>query len=244
LDKVLSIFKEILDIIYPSKILCLFCRKEPGDDNDYELCRSCMSLLPFLSEKICMKCGRPILVMGPDGVCSECKSTYRYFDCVASVFEFSGIIQGALYRLKFDGEMEIAQAIGKFMADKLQKTGWEIDVIIPVPLHPDRLSERGFNQSYLLSQEIGRRCNIDVYGEVLIRQRYTESQVPLSRLQRMRNVKDAFSIKESRVIKDRNVLLVDDIMTTGATLNECSSILKKHGARKVYCLAAACPVHY
>lgn len=243
MDIVHNILKGIVDIIYPIKILCLFCGKELGDINHKQLCRGCLSMLPFLSENVCIKCGRPIVNNDTDGVCFECKNTCRYFDGGASVFEFSGLIQGALYRLKFDGEMEIAQAVGKFMGDKYKKMEWEVDAVIPVPLHHDRLHERGFNQSYLLSREIGRECSIDVADKALIRQRYTESQVPLSRFQRMSNVKGAFSVLDSSLIGGKKILLVDDIMTTGSTLNECSSVLRKYGASSVYCLTAACPNH-
>jgi predicted amidophosphoribosyltransferase len=113
---------------------------------------------------------------------------------------------------------------------------------MPVPLHPGRMKERGFNQSYLLAYIIGYECGIDVREGLLKRIRYTDSQVSLSRLERIFNVKDAFDASAYE-IQGKSVLIVDDIMTTGFTLNECSKAIRGYSPKNVYCLAAACPFH-
>ena len=153
----------------------------------------------------------------------------------------SWYLQSAIYRLKYDGDRDIASVLGKFMARELDQRNWRPDVIIPVPLHLDRLNERGFNQSELLAATIGRESGIDVATGVLTRKKYTESQVSLTRLERRQNVRGVFEADGSRTIKDKSVLVVDDIMTTGATLNECSRALKGLDPASIYCLSAATP---
>jgi competence protein ComFC len=211
-----------------------------------------MTSLPYLVGSTCIRCGRPVQQdmeyhtaavppsSQPNTNC-ECSEETLYFDRAMSVFEFSGIIQAALYKLKYDGERETASSLGILMARKLSLTKWNIDIIVPVPLHNDRHSERGFNQSYLLAEIIGRERSIDVSDKILLRGKYTKSQTTLSKFERIHNVRGAFEINDNIVVNGRSILLIDDIMTTGATLNECSRILKENGAKQVYCLTAACP---
>lgn len=200
-------------------------------------------MLQYLPDSVCKMCGRPLQEGYDDSQCSQCKNTAIYFDKSVCVFEFSGIVQAALHKLKFEGEREIAETMGKFMADKLMKQKWKIDIILSVPLYNKRLEERGYNQSYLLACEIARECSMDAADGVLERCRHTKSQVGLSRSERAHNVRDAFSVREKKRINGKSVLIVDDIMTTGATLNECSKAVRDGGAREVYCIAAACPFH-
>jgi ComF family protein len=148
-----------------------------------------------------------------------------------------------IYRLKYGGEKEISSALGMLMAEILAAKGWSIRAIVPVPIHPFRLAERGYNQSLLLAEEIGRECGIDVSDSVLVRNRNTMSQTQMPARERLANVRGAFGPGEDRRTVKGPLLLVDDIMTTGATLNECSRVLREMGAQKVYCLTAACPLY-
>lgn len=229
-----------LKIVYPEEHRCAFCSKQLKDRSGI-LCAGCASLLAFINDNICSNCGRPLPPGSIPFVCSECSNRDMHFDGGCMVFEFDGLVQDILHRLKYGGEAELAQTIGWFMSSKLKKMNWTIDVIMPVPLHPDRLKERGFNQSHLLADAIGWECGIDVNPGVLIRDRNTESQVGLTRMERMHNVRGAFTVNGSGEVRGKRILLVDDIMTTGSTLDECSRALKEHGANKVYFITAACP---
>ncbi|KPU44729.1 amidophosphoribosyltransferase [Oxobacter pfennigii] len=233
-----NVINGVLDLVYPKKINCLYCGTPLKNFNDHELCGYCISLLPVLGEGVCNTCGRP-LEREERAVCEDCKDAQ--FDKCLSVFEFSGIAKDMLHRFKYDGEDYMSHPIGLFMAEKLKSKSWDVDIIIPVPLHSDKLKERGYNQSYLLAEVVGRECDIDVLNGGLIRNRYTKSQFNLSKTERRNNIKGAFEIGSAKKIKGSNILLIDDIMTTGATLNECSSVLKSFGARKIYCLTAATP---
>jgi len=192
---------------------------------------------------LCRLCGDPLQEGEDGGLCSSCRDGDVYFDGAASVLQFDGIVQAALHRLKYENDLDAAVPLGRYMAYKLKKLNWHVDIILPVPLHVERLKERGYNQSCLLAREVGRECSIDVMDNLLFRKRYTESQVHLSRNERIANVRGAFDIAGTKEVAESSILVIDDIMTTGATLNECSRLLKKYGARKVYCLTAARPIH-
>lgn len=237
-----DIMKSILDLIYPVQIPCIFCRGQVSEVNDVNLCQHCLSMMPFVGDNSCSTCGRPISPESLESNCAECLSRTTYFDMGWPVFEFVGLVQSALHRLKYEGDIEIAPAIGRLMARKLKQKKWDIDIIVPVPLHSERLEERGYNQSLLLAGEIGRECGIDVKDNILLRTRCTESQVNLSRSERRLNVRNAFSVSDTNLAGGKSFLIVDDIITTGATINECSRVLKDSGALKIYYLTAACAV--
>jgi Predicted amidophosphoribosyltransferases len=235
--------KDFLNLLYPERLNCIFCGKPLKRYNEYTACGYCRSMLKFTGERTCRVCGRILMEDYEKDTCSDCLNSSPYFDGACSVFIFEGIIQAALYRLKYDGDTGIAPVIGKYMAKRLIQTGWPVDLIIPVPLHDRRLAERRFNQSYLLSLEIGRECGVSVSDTVLKRIRHTESQVSLSKLDRTLNVRGAFDIADRNSVEGRSILIVDDIITTGATLNECSKAIRGYGAKNVYCLAAASPIY-
>lgn len=239
-----KILSSLIDILYPLKSKCVFCGSMSADIGDAGLCGYCISLLPYISGRTCIKCGRPMQDEYTGSICPECASKHIYFDGGCTVFEFSGILQSGLYRLKYGCETQLAEAFGKLMAADAIKMGWDIDLIVPVPLHPERFSERGFNQSWLLSTVIGREWGVDSSDRVLERIRHTPSQTTLSGKMRLLNVRGAFAVTNKAKIQGKSILIVDDIMTTGSTLNECSRMLKTAGASRVYCLTAACPTHF
>ncbi len=233
----------ITDLIFPPKSVCIFCKKPLLILEEHEVCKDCISKLMYLHAPLCDICGRPLADL--NNVCLECKEEKVYFEKAVSVFYFAGLIQSIIHRLKYDGDIKVAHPIGIFMSYEIKRMGWhrDLDIIIPVPLHAERLHQRGFNQSFLLSEIMGRECRLDVRDNILKRIRYTESQIHFSKFERIMNVKDAFYIENNKPIINKKILIVDDIMTTGATLNECSRILKQAGAKEVYCITAACPYH-
>lgn len=233
----------ITNLIFPKKSVCIFCKKPLLFIEEHEICKDCMSKLMYLSPPLCDICGKPLADL--NNLCQECKCSQIYFEKAASVFHYAGLIQSMIYRLKYDGDKDIACPIGLFMSHEVKGRGWhrDLEMIIPVPLHAERLYQRGFNQSLLLSEIIGRECRLDVRDDILKRIRYTESQINFSKFDRIINVKNAFYIENNKSVINKKILIVDDIMTTGATLNECSRILKQAGAKEVYCITVACPYH-
>lgn len=227
----------LIDIIYPP--FCPICDKSI---EKYEICRQCLDRLDPIKGPLCSLCGQPFKTdRGENHPCGICLKKPPSFDKAASVFVFRGKAAEAIYKLKYSKKTCLAGLLGDFLAfHPMTEEGF--DVIIPVPLHLDKLRERGFNQSYLLAKRIGKICQIKTNPLLLERKKATLPQVGMKSRERILNVKEAFGLRadaDPADIKGRRILLVDDVYTTGATLKECSKVLKKKGAEKVYALTLA-----
>jgi ComF family protein len=154
------------------------------------------------------------------------------------VVGYQGVMAEAIQRFKYHGEIQLADSLG-WLWKKISLEDLSFEVIIPVPLYPSRLRERGFNQSLVLGRILGRFLHKPVVIKGLRRTRNTVPQVELDHAQREKNVRGAFEVGDSQEIKGKSVLLVDDVFTTGATVNECTKVLKKAGAGQVYVLTLA-----
>ena len=189
-------------------------------------------LLNIVFPPKCGVCGR----IGDDAFCQKCFSRIKYIHHAgkktASVAVYEGVIKKAIKKLKFNKKKQLAPVLSKIMLNNLPFSGF--DIIVPVPLHKDRLRKRGFNQSELLAKDISCACQVPLATEAVIRHRATKPQFDLGKSDRWPNIKGAFLVKQSDCIKGRIVLLVDDILTTGATTGECEKELFASGAAKVY----------
>ena len=154
---------------------------------------------------------------------------------------FGGAISNALWRFKYEGRADLARPLGHLLRRAVSEAGVSADVVIPVPLHPRRLAERGYNQSALLAQSVARQLGAAYAPRALVRHRATAQQARLGRAERLTNVAQAFQVRDISVIEKRVVLLVDDVATTGSTLLACRQVLKAAGALEVnsVCLARA-----
>jgi len=179
--------------------------------------------------------------LGPETFCENCRKKISFLRPSAfthSVGIYEGALKSAIWRFKFKKRTALADPLGvlmvKYLNHHLEMN--EIDLVVPVPLHERRLRERGFNQSELLSHVISKYYDIPTVSGVLFRTKETHPQFDLPREQRLRNVRGAFELKGASLLKDRDILLVDDIYTTGSTVSECTYVLKSGGARKVHVL--------
>jgi len=147
----------------------------------------------------------------------------------------------AISRFKFGGVARLARPLGALLADYADPEFpfSAVDLIIPVPLHPRRLRERGFNQSLLLARQVGKRRSIPLNFTALHRTRQTQPQTQLSGAERRKNVRGAFEVRQAEVVGGKRILLVDDVFTTGATVQECASVLGEAGASEVHVLTLA-----
>lgn len=171
-------------------------------------------------------------------LCRECSQKITYLSpsiFIHSVGEYEGVLKKAIKRFKFNRSRRLAEPLGWLMAKYLNRHLWKnsLDLIIPVPLHKKRLAERGFNQSELLAFKITEICGIPAVAGLLLRKLDTPPQFNLPRQKRLYNVAGAFEVSGGELIKDKNILLVDDIYTTGATVAECTKTLKTAGAQSV-----------
>ncbi|HOQ08324.1 MAG TPA: ComF family protein [Clostridiales bacterium] len=220
----MKISDRILNLIYPPR--CIFCQQLLDYRAGIHICGQCFSKLPF-SESTVIRTG------GDDG--NGC------CDGAISVFEYTGMVKESLIRFKFYNKPGYYMTYARLIADKLRKLAniREYDMVMSVPLHKHKEFMRGYNQAYLISKALSRIIKLPERSKVLKRERYTEAQSLLDRQKRNQNVKGAFSVRSPEKVKGKSVLLVDDILTTGSTLEECSRVLKQAGAVKVFAVVVA-----
>ena len=218
-----------LDLLFPQ--WCVGCGKE-GDFICYSCCRS----LPRIAPPLCPMCGKP----QPSGIlCPGCVGWQARIEGIRSPFRFDGVMRQAIYQLKYRNLRALASTLAKLLNDYLGTNPVPGEVLVPVPLHQKRLRERGYNQSSLLAQELGKLTKLPVVDNCLIRQRHTPPQARTSTVdERRSNVADAFTCRDHR-LQDRQVLLIDDVSTSGATLDACAAALKAAGATTVWGLVLA-----
>lgn len=204
------------------------------------MCAQCESELSRIQHPMCSVCGTPFMG-GVDHPCGACAIKRPPFDRARAAGIYTGPMRNAILKFKFNFKTSLAKPIGKLMADTLLKEfdAGEINSVMPVPLHKKRLRWRGFNQALILCNEISRHTGLWVDPLTLKRIRWTHPQTRLPLKERPGNVKDAFAVARPDFVKDRVILLVDDVSTSGSTLMECARVLKKAGARRVEALTAA-----
>lgn len=227
-----------LDILYPKDGVCAVCGNKLDKSADMGVCAWCNDLLPLIKSPFCEKCGKP--KMTENEVCAECDDVYNHFEQAMSVFEYTASVQRLIYRFKYKGEQYLSHVLGGFLAKRLkEQKDWDYSALIAVPLHRKRRRERGFNQSELLASEIALRLDVPVLSDALSRTKETSVQAGLKRQERFANLSHAFSVNRKSGIRGKRIVLVDDIFTTGSTVNECSRVLLEAGAEKVYVLTVA-----
>lgn len=214
----MNLFESIADMIFPPR--CVFCNAlmEPGAE--LHICGTCHKDIPFT---------------GADPVRLPGLSASNGCDAAVSVCRYTGIVKNSLIRYKFCNKPGYYRAFSKLMTAHILKVTNSIkfDIIISVPLHKSRESQRGYNQALLISRAFSRETGIKECSGLLVRTRNTGAQSLLDRKRRLVNVKDAFSVTHPEKVKGKSVLLIDDVLTTGTTVNECGKILKEAGAKTV-----------
>ena len=206
-----------------------------------KICTECIPKLPPLSPPWCNRCGKKLLL--EEGICSDCRSKKHYFVRGRSVYEYKGVAE-AIYRFKYRNRKEYADFFGeetaKYLGDFLRKL--RPDYLIPIPLHRKRFLKRGYNQAALLAEAIGNYTNIPVLSNGLIRKKNTVPLKLLKPQERQNNLENAFTIGKNDVklrVNSKVIVLVDDIYTTGASVDEATKVLLQAGAKEVYFVTLA-----
>lgn len=216
---------------------CLMCR-EPVTHHP-AVCAGCFNRLNFISSPRCGHCGTPLGPGAKDGgECGACLAEPPAFDAARAACLYDEASQGLVTRLKYADSVHLVPLLASWMRLHGQEMLTGADMLVPVPLHPSRLRRRMFNQSALLGELIARQSGVPLRQEALLRTRATTPQAGLSRKARKKNVSGAFSVGKIPV-SGQCVVLIDDVMTTGATLTACAKALKKAGAREVRVLVFA-----
>lgn len=183
-------------------------------------CVNCLSILKYYKERI---------ILNPNNFC----------DFILNMYEYKGIIKNQMWKFKFRDAKYIGKTFAELMSFKIEKLDLDFDIIIPVPISLKRYLERGYNQSYEVSKHIGKLLNKKFFKNVLIKTKNNKRQSDLNIIERQKNVIGVYSVMCPEKIKDKKILLVDDIYTTGATINECARILKLCGVKKVIVVTIA-----
>jgi ComF family protein len=218
-----------LNFLFPQ--WCLGCGREGS-----LICPSCCNSLSRVSPPLCPKCGQP----QPSGIlCPTCVSWPAKIDGIRSPFRFDGVMRQAIHQLKYRNLRALAVTLSQLLKDYLVANPIPAEALVPVPLHPKRLRERGYNQSGLLARELGKLTGLAVVDDCLIRQRTAPPQARSASVEeRRRNVSEAFICRDYQ-LRGRQVLLIDDVATSGATLDACAAAVKASGAASVWGLAVA-----
>lgn len=238
--------KGLLDLICPPR--CTLCgefleRDEATLKNGFAcICDGCFDNFTEVPASFCRRCGRPYTLEYPaDHICGDCLKKEPVFDRAASAGLYDGLLRKAIHELKYNGRTELAAPLAHFMKNKLEPPFYppDVDLILPVPLHVRRLRGRGFNQSLLLAKELYRNWSEKIEWNVLLRPVWTEPQMAMTKEQRRKNVRDAFKAAGGADLAYKSVLLLDDVFTTGATMEACCRVIKKAGASQVFILTLA-----
>jgi competence protein ComFC len=218
-----------VDSFFPRR--CVGCGKVGGF-----LCPECLGKLPRLLPPLCPNCGRS---QASGIVCPDCRQRTTELDGIRSLFRFDEVIRKAIHQLKYRNLKAISPCLAELLADYLRSNPLPGEALVCVPLHPQRLRERGYNQSSLLAGELGKRVDLPVIENCLIRVKQAQPQVRAVDVEeRRRNVVDAFVCRDERVSGER-IILIDDVCTSGATLESCAIALKSKGATSVWGLTLA-----
>jgi ComF family protein len=215
--------------VYPSS--CPLCHRTLWRPEDREVCCDCLPDLRRIAPPFCSSCGTPFAVE-PAHLCGECQTTPPPYRRLRAPFEYTGRLRKAILALKYHHEIGRAVDLaGLLLATESMGVAWpEYDLIVPIPLHDARIKARGYNQCALMVREIARRRKI-VWSETAVKRvKNTKPQFGLSEPQRIENMRGAFQILEPAPFAGASVLLVDDIMATGSTINACAKAIKKAGA--------------
>ncbi|MCR5282406.1 MAG: ComF family protein [Lachnospiraceae bacterium] len=226
-----ALINDILDLLYPPR--CPVCDRVLPFRSGV-VCASCLGQLPYVGEEYCLKCGKPLRKKGLE-YCNDCSRMRHVFEENRALFYYDDRMKRSLYRLKYAGRREYADTFARLAAQELGDWIGHLgaELIIPVPLHKSRLRKRGYNQAALFAKSLSSRMHIPYSDKSAGRIRATLPQKGLNPAQRQENLKKAFIIRQNDV-KSKIVLLVDDIYTTGSTLDALAGEILAAGARNVY----------
>ncbi len=224
-----QVYSQALDWLFPAR--CAGC----GALGEH-WCARCQAQVQRLAEPLCLRCGTPLQAKGED--CAACSQREFAFTAARAWARYAGELRQAILKLKRRKNEALGRALAPGLIETLQERNWKIDAIIAIPLAPRRLAERGYNQVDLMAAPLAKAVHIGLLPGALLRRVETQPQKGLTIRERWENTRHVFEADVAQV-RGRNVLVMDDIMTTGATLSAAAGALKDAGAKSVYALTLA-----
>ncbi len=232
---VLRGFRRVLDFVFPQN--CISC---DGKIQEYFLCASCRDDIGFIRQPYCFQCGVPADLSyaypHEEFVCGVCRQSPYQFDQARSMGFYDTVLRTTIHHFKYRRQMGVLPEMDRLLEKYFEEnSGFCQDFTVsPVPLHFNKMKERGFDQAFLIARQVARILKLPLEGGLLRRVKATNPQATMTRVERAHNIKGAFEINHPDLVVKKNILLVDDVFTTGATVDEAAKMLKKNGAGKVY----------
>jgi len=238
IDRTLEPLRAVTSLFYPA--LCAVCHA-PVTQGDY-VCQDCLGKAQRIVAPFCAKCSEPFPgAIEGEFTCSNCAHRSLAFDAAVAAYRSRGVVRFVILQFKYSRQLHLRHPVAKWLLEAMNDARLRdrnFDCVVPVPLHPARFRERGFNQAELLAKILGQRMNLTL-SRPLERTRYTTTQTAFDRNDRMENLRGAFRLRKRIGVRGLRVLLVDDILTTGSTLSECARVLREAGAQSVFAVTAA-----
>lgn len=231
-----GLIRQALRFLIPSN--CAACHTPLTDDPTPYFCSNCWHTIAVHHPSRCARCDLPFLSLAATShnrhpICHSCRHHPPSYTKAWTLYPYLPPLQDAIHLFKYGGKVSLAVPLARLMIDRLPPLE-SINLIIPVPLHIGRLREREFNQSLLLADQIGRHLNIPVSCADLVRTSPAPPQTTLPRKERLNNLRDAFTVPRPESVAGKHILLIDDVFTTGATVNQCAKALRKAGSGDIF----------
>ncbi|HEX4001275.1 MAG TPA: ComF family protein [Candidatus Acidoferrales bacterium] len=238
-----SALDSLASVFFPAP--CRICARTLTNASRIPICESCLDGFERIAEPMCLCCGRPfesgVAREALEPKCRLCRAGFYAFDRARSFATYDDALSEAIVLLKYEEVRRLGDWFARRLAEIVARApaDWRADVVVPVPLHRERRRERGYNQAELIARPLARRLQLALDAGVLIRTKPRPAQLVLSRSEHWKSVRGAYATREGRRVDNLRVLLVDDVLTTGATLDACARALKKAGAAAVLGLTVA-----
>ena len=226
--------KFLIAAAFDPRWTCAVCGRE--NFGEKYICEECEKKLPFIGENRCAHCGRPLAAAAP--VCDTCRNRLTEIDGCRSVFRYAGAVETLIKKFKYGGGKWLAEGFAEYLAALFGESGFEADAAVSVPMLEKDEKRRGYNQTKLLAEAFSALTGIPA-EDPLRKKRLTARQAALAGKDRLKNLIDAFRVKDKTLTEGKSILILDDVTTTGATLQAVAAALKKGGAKRVYALTIA-----
>jgi ComF family protein len=233
-----DLLQGVKELIFPDN--CYVCRQFLNSRHTRQLCPDCLKTLTPNTPPFCGLCSRHLDFYTVDGLCGSCRGNLRHYDKAWGAYRYDEPMRRLIHSFKYSGKTALRRTFLQLMSAYIENYNVPIsqyDIIAPIPLHPTRLRERGFNQAEILSEGLAKHYQKTHRPQLLIRTQLTDSQTVLNQKQRFTNLKGAFKINTSENVTEKSILLVDDLLTTGATADSAAAALKDAGAAHVGIMA-------
>lgn len=228
-------WRYLINLFFPAK--CIICESISVEEN---ICTDCWSNLTFITKPYCYKCSNPFNFENDEkALCGYCIMNEPKYDQALSILKYDDYSKKLIHKFKYNDQLHILDYLSRLMLNLGHELIEKSDIIVPVAMHKQKLLKRGFNQSALLAAKIAQKTKLQYIPDLLIKQHNKASQAGLERKERLKNIQGNFQLNKDFDIKGKRIILIDDVITTGATVNECCKMLRKGKPAKIYVLTLA-----